>query len=273
MIVDNGGGSNITSVVDSKGNTWRKEYESPLINSAGMRVLRCYVTNALVSGDTVTVTYPFSFTRAAGKLLQYSGVLNAAKDVFGGTSGNGTALTCSENAIPGYTSELVFAAFASTGAPSFTAGSGYTARGTNPVGSGGGSSYSVDAESKIGSAVTPALETATATLGGANTWFSFVMGLQTDDSVVYVPPNNGLLTQQAVEVLDSGPGVGRITQVAVEVLREDRTVSSAAVTQYAVEVAYQRPAVSSGLTQLAVEVLVPAFPIEDFVPLIDHILH
>lgn len=117
------------TVADSKSNTYQSDVS--LSSARGVNFLSSKITTALVSGDTITITFTgFTGTNHAGRIAVYefSGLATTAWfDKTGNSSGTSTAPSAVTSAVTSQANELVMGAFTYANAGGTMAvGSGYT---------------------------------------------------------------------------------------------------------------------------------------------------
>jgi hypothetical protein len=120
--------SAITSVVDTRGNTWQEDNSrTESTNVANARVWSCRVTTAIQTSDTITITFTSGQTTREAHAFKVSGLASSSwLDQIGGANGFGSSPS---GATPATTvaDELVFVAVRyDNAADTFTAGSGFT---------------------------------------------------------------------------------------------------------------------------------------------------
>jgi type II secretory pathway pseudopilin PulG len=120
------------TVADTKGNTYTKDAD--IANGTGTSGVRTVVfsapvTTALVSGNTITVTYPSAAAKAVS-VCYANGLISASRvDVTHTGTGNNTDPTSGATAATTQASELLFGAIGTESrisSTTMTAGSGYT---------------------------------------------------------------------------------------------------------------------------------------------------
>ena len=170
LIVIAAGGSSsavISSVADSKGNTYQVDDTEATYGFAGS-VATAIAATALVSGDTITITYSASVTFRTACAYEFSGAATASwldKVVSAGdASGTSSAPDSGLTATTAQADELIFAAFTFLTVTISAEGSGYSALG----GRGGGGGRQVDAAYKIVSST--GTYKADCTLSGNSNW-------------------------------------------------------------------------------------------------------
>lgn len=123
-----GSARNLTSITDTKSNTWTVDVKTTG-GGRNVAIARAYLTTALTSSDTLTVTLSGSAT-ALVEVLEYQGVRSATFDVsVAGIAGLGTGPLSQTTA--GSTTEvfeLVLTAVATSVTETYTVPSGYTER-------------------------------------------------------------------------------------------------------------------------------------------------
>jgi chitodextrinase len=126
--------SSVTSVTDSRGNTYLVAV-GPTTSAGNATQVIYYAQNiaaAAASANTVTVSFNTTVNYPDVRVLEYSGIsASSALDVGVGASGNGTSLSSGSATTSNATDVLVGASY--IGAGFVAAGAGYTARlVTNP---------------------------------------------------------------------------------------------------------------------------------------------
>lgn len=168
----------ITSVVDSKGNTWvLHDAQGVRANTVAVDSAHAHLTTPLAVNDTITVTIRSAQARKAVEVLVATGLdttktheassaTTVTDNTNSGANGSGTALTATTSAANTTTTSLVVAGFGS-GVQNFSAGSGFTLAATQATAAG-----SADRQlAVIWKAVTAsAVQTATGTLGASSSW-------------------------------------------------------------------------------------------------------
>ena len=165
------------TVADTKGNNYTQD--ANILNSAGSirtMVFSAPVTTALVSGNTITVTYPSATTKAVS-IYYVSGLVSSAPaDKSVAATGNSTTPSSGSTATLSQANELCWGAIGGAyhATTTFTVGSGYTAL-TSSLGDGGSSSSSatIQPEYQIVSATTAT--SAGATLSATREWAAAIV--------------------------------------------------------------------------------------------------
>jgi hypothetical protein len=100
------GGQNLTSVADSKGNTWQKDRAIDGVDPRS-GFFSCKITTQLVSTDTITLTVAGSTASRAFRVLEFSGLHTTAWfDATGTNGGNGASGSAGTSANSGATATL-----------------------------------------------------------------------------------------------------------------------------------------------------------------------
>jgi hypothetical protein len=120
--------SAITSVVDTRSNTWQQDNtRSESTNVANVKIWSCKVTTAIQTSDTITITFTSGQTTREAHAFSVSGLASSSwLDQIGGANGFGAAPS---GVTPATTQadELVFGVVRyDNAADTFTAGSGFT---------------------------------------------------------------------------------------------------------------------------------------------------
>ncbi len=124
--------SSITSVTDSKGNTYTKAV-GPTSNT-GLQQAIYYAKNIVVGSNTVTVKFNQAAAYPDVRILEYSGLdPSSPLDVSAAATGNGTNAS-SGSATTNSANELIFGAGSTTGVAFTAPGSGFTTRVVNIYG-------------------------------------------------------------------------------------------------------------------------------------------
>jgi len=115
------------SVADTKSNSYSKDVD--ILNSKGVRTLvfSAPVTTALVAGNTITVTYPATVSKAVS-IYSVSGLVSASRvDQTQTRPGTAIAVSSGNTAATAQASELLIGAIGSESYDTtFTVGTGYT---------------------------------------------------------------------------------------------------------------------------------------------------
>lgn len=115
----------VSSVADSKGNTWTVDKTTTASSSARLSICSTRLTTAMVTGDTITATLSGTSTATAGAVYQYNGLaLTSAVDAAVGFQGNTSTSGATGACVTTHANDLIFTA-AATGA-----GTGWTAPGS-----------------------------------------------------------------------------------------------------------------------------------------------
>ncbi len=124
--------SGTVSVADTKGNTYTKDADvmnGTTGSGTGVRtvVFSAPVTNALVSGNTITVTHPSAASRAVSAFSVSGLVSSSLADVTTNATGSTTPASSGSTAITTQANELLIGAFGlESKNGTLTAGTGYT---------------------------------------------------------------------------------------------------------------------------------------------------
>lgn len=102
----------ISSVVDSRGNTYATDASVVSGTTVAVAIIRCRVTTALLSGDTITITISASRTRWALQVDEFDDVLVSPLDKTATTAGaSSTAMVTGTTAATTQASELLYAVY------------------------------------------------------------------------------------------------------------------------------------------------------------------
>jgi hypothetical protein len=130
LLASNTGGSIVvSSVTDTKGNTWQIDSTQANTSVASTSIASVYLTTALTTSDTITVTLSGTGTFRGGLLEEYSGLTTTSwKDVNAGNTGaDSTSMTTGTTAATGQANELTIEAFClQATATSFTKDTNYS---------------------------------------------------------------------------------------------------------------------------------------------------
>lgn len=123
-----GGGSFISSVTDTKGNTWTAEGQAGTTGPT-ISVFRCLNHTGLTTGDTITFNTPGGQGNWGGVVVEVSGV--NARDEWASNLGSSTStLTVNQSTTTTVANEIAFAAFGEGGSPpassTYTPSTGWT---------------------------------------------------------------------------------------------------------------------------------------------------
>ncbi len=167
LMVGLSGGKVVSSVADSKSNTWTVHYVSGNGSQVGLGIASCKITTPLVNGDTITIT-PNAACFMCAVAQEYSGLDQTTW--LRTKAGNGQGWLSSTSATGGATAgnstagDLVIGAFSADGGTAIgTPGAGYTDE-TGIATT--GTVIPMDWESKV--ATGGSAETATATWDGSS---------------------------------------------------------------------------------------------------------
>jgi hypothetical protein len=103
--IKNVGTSRVSSVTDSKGNTWRLEFQRAGTTAPACCLVYCQHATPLVAGDTITVTYTVSNAHHAILINEYAKrgytLLATTTQAASGTTATSQAITASGPAAAG----------------------------------------------------------------------------------------------------------------------------------------------------------------------------
>lgn len=125
-----GGGAFMSSVTDTKGNTWVIDGE---FGAAGptVTVFRCSNHTGLTAGDTITFTAPGGQGDWGGVVLEVSGLTTAGADKSASATGSGVNTLTANQGTATAAAGLAFAMFGEGGSPpsgsTYTPSTGWTA--------------------------------------------------------------------------------------------------------------------------------------------------
>src|ERR1035437_2627287 len=126
---DTGSGIVVSSVTDTKGNTWQVDSTQANTSVASISIASVYLTTALTTSDTITVTLSGAGTFRGGLLEEYSGIATTSwNDVNASNTGaDSTSMTTGATAATGQANELTIEAFClQATATSFTRDTNYS---------------------------------------------------------------------------------------------------------------------------------------------------
>lgn len=166
-----GGGASVTSVTDSRGNT----YAQAGVASVSAIAASLWTANAGVAiqgSDVITVNMSNGSSRLAGIAFWLDNIITgAAVDQTAGTTGTSTAPSSGATGATAQASEMAIGCIAASGASTFTAGGGYTKSVTQPA-----QGIIFNLEWLVLSAT--GAQTASGTLGTSNNWAALVVTLK-----------------------------------------------------------------------------------------------
>lgn len=138
LVAKGSGGIRVNSVSDSRGNTWQVDEVSTNTTNARVSVASAVLTTALLTGDTVTVTY--SAGNSAGMAVyEYSGLATVSYVDGTPTQGNATTGTSlSVSITTANANDLVFTAVACGTSETVTGPTGFTVRDSGQTGNASG---------------------------------------------------------------------------------------------------------------------------------------
>jgi hypothetical protein len=163
------------SCADTKGNTYTKDADVQNGTSGsgtGVRtvVFSAPITTALVSGNTITVTFP-SVTAKAVSANEFSGLVSAALDKTATATGATTSMSSGNSASTAQANELLIGAFGvEDKAAIFTAGSSFTALSAGTSNGSGGAATNIQLFPEYRVVSASAVYAATGTLGTGMNW-------------------------------------------------------------------------------------------------------
>lgn len=214
----------ISSIVDSRGNTWTTTPDDSVLASTtlAVAVIRARATTALQVGDTITITISAARSKWAIQIDEFDDVNTSPKDQTAHNApGSSTSLTTGATATTAQNYELLYAAFGFGTGRTITIPSGWS--GGASVETTGGTDRALQTIWKYQTSI--AAETATLTLNTASTY------------------GGVLVTYKATSL---APAVARVSQVKLQV----PAPTSPAVAHVS-QVKFTAPAASMGVVQVA----------------------
>lgn len=130
------GNFTLSTVTDSRGNTWAVDKVSNATQGPTANIASALVTIAHQIGDTLTLTFSGSSTYAAGIVSEFDLGAGSSLDKTGASVGGSSTPTSGVTATRTVADELLFGATAYNDAATETAGSGYTILTTKNSGAG-----------------------------------------------------------------------------------------------------------------------------------------
>ena len=125
-----GGGNNLlTSVSDSKGNTWVVDLTAAPNSATVLGIASCYLTSQLVTGDTITATFAAASAGKGVAVHEFSGIAGTSRKDVSVVAGGSTNTTGSvgPTSTLNYSNELVYTAVSVNGSQaSWTQPAGYS---------------------------------------------------------------------------------------------------------------------------------------------------
>lgn len=202
----------ISSVVDSRGNTYATDVSIVSGTTVAVAVIRARVTTALQVNDTITVTISASRTRWALQVDEFDDVLVSPLDKTATSTGaTVTAMSTGTTAATTQASELLYAVYGFGGGRTVTLGGSWSG---GPVveSTAGSSDRAVQAAWQYVTAT--GTQQGTATLSTASTYAGAIATYKT------VAPPTARISQVAMEApLASAAPLAHISQVAMEAPR------------------------------------------------------
>lgn len=202
----------ISSVVDSRGNTYTTDASVVSGTTVAVAIIRCRVTTALLSGDTITITISASRSRWALQVDEFDDLIVSPLDKTATTAGaSSTAMVTGTTAATTQASELLYAVYGLGVGRAVTLGSGWSGgpvlestAGTSDRAVQAAWQYTSDAGTKQG----------TATLSTASTYAGALGTYKTTE-----PPTARISQVTMRAPLSSAGLVAHISQVAMVVPR------------------------------------------------------
>lgn len=169
LVVDDPAISSVAPVItatDTQGNTYAMDAQGYRDDTLAVTILSCYVTNALTSSDTISVTSDTIRGRWAATVAEFDNIHQNGFDVAASMNGNSsTSLVSGTTVATENQVEVVFASFGfgMGSSPTFSAGTYYQQAGSQQGTTFGSSDRGVAAEYRMYTASTAHEATATLT--------------------------------------------------------------------------------------------------------------
>lgn len=203
----------ITSITDSRGNTWTTTPDDSVLASTtlAVAVIRARVATALQVGDTITITISAARSKWAIQLDEFDDVNTTPKDQTAHNApGSSTSLTTGATAATAQNYELLYAAFGFGSGRTITIPSGWS--GGASVETTGGTDRALQTIWKYQTTV--GAETATLTLNTTSTYG----GVLVTYKATSLTPPVGRVSQVKLQVPQpTAPAVARVSQVKLQV--------------------------------------------------------
>lgn len=200
----------ISSIVDSRGNTWTTTPDVAIDagTTLAVAIIRAGVTTALHVGDTITVTITATRTRWAWQIDEFDDLNTSPKDAaVSNAPGSSASLSTGTTGTTTQAYELLYAVYGFGSGRTVTIPSGWSG-GSQVVSSAGSSDRAVQAAWKY--TATTGAQQGTLTLSSASTYAG---ALVTYKATSLVPPV-GHVSQVKLQVPQpTTPAVGRVSQV------------------------------------------------------------
>jgi hypothetical protein len=173
------------SASDSKGNTYTVDADS--IEASGQQrstILSAYVATALVSGNTITVTFPASSSSAV-VVDDFSGIAQATRVDASGTNNNLSA-TASASVTTTHANDIIVGAVSAAGNITFTQPGGWTPLTSQTVACGGAPGQALNLGA-YQAASTTGTYTYNPSLGASTRWAAGVVAYKAAGANMSVP--------------------------------------------------------------------------------------
>lgn len=203
----------ISSIVDSRGNTWTTTPDDSIVagTTLAVAIVRARVTTALQVGDTIVITISAARSKWAIQLDEFDDVNTTPKDQTAHNApGSATSLTTGATSATTQNYELLYAAFGFGAGRTITIPSGWS--GGASVETTGGTDRALQTIWQY--QTTAAAETGTLTLNTASTYAGVISTYKATSAA----PAVGRMSQVKLQVPAPGiPAVGRLSQVKLQV--------------------------------------------------------
>ena len=204
----------ISSVVDSRGNTWTTTPDDSVVagTTLAVAIIRARATTALQVGDTITITISAARSKWAIQLDEFDDIdASSPKDVTAHNApGSSTSMVSGTTATTAQASELLYAAFGLGTGRTITIPGDWS--GGASVETTGGTDRALQTIWKYQSSA--AAQSVTVTIGTASTYGGVIAAYKATS----LAPAVGRVSQVKLQVPQpTAPAVGRISQVHLAV--------------------------------------------------------
>jgi len=202
----------ISSVVDSRGNTWTTTPDVSALagTTLAVAILRARVTTALLTGDTITITLSASRSRWAWQVDDFDDVNTSPKDQTASNSpGSSASLSSGTTTATAQAYELLYAVYGFGTGRTVTIPAGWSG-GAQVATSAGSTDRAMQAVWKYANAT--GTQQSTLTLSSASTYAG---GIVTDKATSLTPPTANVSQVKVIVPQPVVPPVAHVSQVKV----------------------------------------------------------
>jgi hypothetical protein len=201
-----GGTSGAVSATDSRGNTYTTDRDSVGSNTRTV-IFSAYVSTALTSGNTITVTHPSAVAGVAAS--EFSGIASSGRvDSSGAASGNSNSPSATVTTTAA--NDLLYGAFANQNQRTATEAAGWTTDTHQMPDCGSGSGNKSTAHGAYRSASTTGSYTYNPTLSNSEHWTTAVVAYKPSGATTLSQPG----TPTGLSVTVDGDGTRTLTWTA-----------------------------------------------------------